>query len=100
MAYKNQTYLRKRNLEVKLERKISRQFNSNIGTPQEDALSRILFTIYRELAMREIGSRLVIPALDENIPQEIGYADDQDFISQSNEFLNKTEEEAINTLAH
>ena len=40
--------------------------------------------------MREIRNRLVIPAVDENIPQEIGYADDQDFISLSNEFLKKT----------
>jgi hypothetical protein len=88
------------NLEVKLERTKSRPFNSNIGTPQGETLSPILFIVYLEFAMRELRSRLVRPTENENIPQEIGYADDQDLISRSNEFLNKTEEEAMNTLAH
>lgn len=79
------------NLEVKLERIKSRPFNSNIDTPQGDALSPILFTVYLEFAIRELRTRLVREVEDENIPQEIGYADDQDFISRSNEFLNKTE---------
>lgn len=87
------------NLEVRLEQSTSRKFHSNIGTPQGDTLSPILFTVYLEFAMRELSNRLTRPAVDMNLPQEIGYADDQDFISRSKDFLNNVEEEATNTLA-
>ena len=61
------------------------QFESNIGTPQGDSLSPILFTIYLEHALKEV--RKVIPKpttqIENAIPREIAYADDVDFIGST-----------------
>lgn len=56
------------NLEVKLERTTSHKFISNVGTPQGDSLSQILFTVYLEFAKRELRSRLTFPIADKNLP--------------------------------
>ena len=51
-------------------------FISNIGTPQGDSLSPVLFVIYLEHALQGIRN------IDETpLPTEICYADDVDFIS-------------------
>ena len=59
-------------------------FMSNVGTPQGDSLSPVLFTIYLEHALREVRHTLPKPQTEyeENIPNEVAYADDVDFISQ------------------
>ena len=53
-----------------------RNFTSNIGTPQGDSLSPVLFTIYLEEALKEV--RKVLP--QETKPCEVAYADDVDFV--------------------
>ena len=54
-------------------------FNSNIGTPQGDSLSPVLFVIYLEAALRELRQKL-----DKSMaPDEVAYADDVDFISRN-----------------
>ena len=61
---------------------INAPFTSNVGTPQGDGLSPVLFTIYLEHALKEV--RIVIgepkSPLEEKIPREIAYADDVDFV--------------------
>ena len=63
----------------------SQPFNSNIGTPQGDCLSPVLFAIYMEHALKEV--RKAIPEthsmFEANNPSEIIYTDDIDFVSQS-----------------
>ena len=65
-------------------------FRSNIGIPQGDGLSPVLFIIYLEAALREARQKLIGQHnLDHNyakpatkrLPDEIAYADDVDFIS-------------------
>ena len=53
-------------------------FKSNIGVPQGDGLSPVLFTIYLEAALREVRQEL---EGETSIPNEMAYADDVDFIS-------------------
>ncbi|GFR98822.1 hypothetical protein ElyMa_002778500 [Elysia marginata] len=57
-------------------------FMSNVGTPQGDSLSPVLFTIYLENALREIRTTLPEPnsSYGREILSEIAYADDVDFI--------------------
>ena len=65
---------------------VETEFRSNIGTPQGDSISPILFTIYLEKALREIRAVLEVDIE----PNEIEYADDVDFISSivQNQFRN------------
>ena len=53
-------------------------FLGNVGTPQGDSLSPVLFIVYLEAALREIRE---IHSKEEKIPTEMAYADDVDFIS-------------------
>ena len=57
-------------------------FISNVGTPQGDSLSPVLFIVYLEHALREVRS--IIPKLEakyQHLPREIIYADDYDNIT-------------------
>ena len=59
---------------------IETKFEANIGTPQGDSISPVLFNIYLEKTLKEIR-----PELDQTIkPNEIEYADDVDFVSTRN----------------
>ena len=59
------------------------KFTSNIGTPQGDSLSPVLFVLYLEHALRGIRDKIIqTPTpLDNILPHEIAYADDVDFIT-------------------
>lgn len=57
-------------------------FTSNIGTPQGDSLSPILFIVYLEHALREVRKKRNTPIteIETSLPNEAVYADDIDFI--------------------
>ena len=55
----------------------SDSFEANVGTPQGDSLSPVLFIIYLEKALRNVRNE--IP--QDMTPSEVCYADDCDFIS-------------------
>ena len=61
---------------------INASFTSNVGPPQGDGLSPVLFTIYLEHALKEVRTVIGEPKspLEEKIPREIAYADDVDFL--------------------
>ncbi|RUS68769.1 hypothetical protein EGW08_023468 [Elysia chlorotica] len=61
---------------------INAPFTSNVGTPQGDGLSPVLFIIYLEHALKEVRKVIGEPKspLEEKIPREIAYADDVDFV--------------------
>ena len=54
-------------------------FLSNIGTPQGDSLIPVLFILYLEAALKEI--RDLPEEKEPQLPTEIAYADDVDFVS-------------------
>ena len=77
-------------LTVRFNGILTQPFESNIGSPQGDALSPILFAIYLEYALRQLrinGPQRPRVDLDTDIPLEAIYADDVDFISLCNIFL-------------
>ena len=55
-------------------------FLSNIGTPQGDSLSPVLFILYLEAALKEVRD-LPDHHQEDHLPSEIAYADDVDFVS-------------------
>ena len=59
-----------------------RPFESNIGTPQGDSLSPVLFSIYLENVLKEVRNILPRPTfeLEKALPTEIAYADNVDFV--------------------
>ena len=59
-----------------------RPFVSNIGTPQGDSLSPVLFSVYLENALKEVRTILPRPTneLEKTLPTDIAYADDVDFV--------------------
>ncbi|GFR95291.1 endonuclease-reverse transcriptase [Elysia marginata] len=69
-------------------------FMSNVGTPQGDSRSPVLFTIYLENALREIRTTLPEPnsSYGREIPSEIAYADDIDLIGHDYANIAKIQE--------
>ena len=79
-------------LQPRLKRGMGSTFATTIGTPQGDSLSPVLFVIYLEAALRDLRHNLPQrPREDINMPHYIAYADDVDFISNSNMFLNEVQ---------
>ena len=97
-------------LEVKISDSIPEPFESNVGSPQGDAISGPLFTVYFEAALRELRVAIdqvnPVPHMDHNysdsaiasratsqsehnytshqdFPREMIYADDADFLDTS-----------------
>ena len=64
--------------------KEEKKFTSNIGTPQGDSLSPILYVVYLENALKEVRPLLPQPVTEseKTLPNEITYADDVDFITR------------------
>ena len=82
----------RRHLEPRLSTGDCRAFATSIGTPQGDSLSPVLFTVYLEAALRDLWSRLLtLPLADANLPLDVEYADDTDFICSSRLFLDVIE---------
>ena len=98
-------------LEVKMNGVENFSFESNIGSPQGDGSSGPFFNVYFENSLRKLRSKMseipntpddiptiynnIVPA--SNLPDELTYADDCDFITQSetkrsklNEIVGKT----------
>ena len=52
-------------------------FISNVGTPQGDSLSPVLFVVYLEHALKEVRTTLPRPIVkcEKEIPNEIAYAE-------------------------
>ncbi|GFR64605.1 very-long-chain enoyl-CoA reductase [Elysia marginata] len=74
------------NTELSIELKGSSKtesFKSNIGTPQGDSLSPVLFIVYLEHALKNIRK---IETLYTQNTLELAYADDVDFVS-TNDFV-------------
>ena len=90
--------LDKTTLQAKIERALSEPFDTNLGAPQGDSLSPILFIVYLELAIRQL--RAACPRLPEDalLSAEAIYADDTDFISTSIEVIESTESASKITL--
>ena len=87
-------------LEPRLSTGDCRAFATSIGTPHGDSLSPVLFTLYLEAALRDLRSRLrTRPLVDANVPLDVEYADDTDFISTSRLFLDDIERIAPACLA-
>ena len=79
-------------LKPRLKRGKGSTFDTTIGTPQGDSLSPVLFVIYLEAALPDLRHNLPQrPREDINMPQYIAYADDVDFISNSNVFLDEVQ---------
>ena len=87
-------------LVAKLKKTHYKPFKTNIGAPQGDSLSPILFIIYLELAMRQIRTAVQRPPDDSKIPNEIIYADDTDFICTLNKIIESLKREAKPILAN
>ena len=65
-------------------------FATSIGTPVGDSLSPVLFIVYLDAALRDLRSRLLMrPLTDANLPLDVEYADDTDFISIFRLFLDE-----------
>ena len=69
-------------------------FLTNIGTPQGDSLSPVLFIIYLEQALKNVRSTLDSPSntTETHLPNEIVYDDDNDFIGNQPANVKKIED--------
>ena len=78
-------------LVVRVGRATSKSFSNTTGTPQGDGLSPVLFTCYLAAALKDTKHRLPTrPQADAHIPHDTEYADDVNFYSTSQEWLQKS----------
>lgn len=69
--------LSKTSMKLQFNRTISETFDTNVGVPQGDSLSPVLFVIYLEAAMRDLSES--IGTEYHLLPSMIAYADDCNF---------------------
>ena len=80
-------------LEPRLKRGQGATFATTIGTPKRDSMSPVLFVIYLEAALPDLRHNLPQRSLEDiNMTHYIEYADDVDFISNSNVFLDEVQQ--------
>ena len=97
----------KTTLEVKVENAQATTFESNIGSPQGDSISGLLFTLYFNRALQQIKDEMQkepidcrdinprwVEKMESSIPEEIVYADDCDFITEIEKTKDKICEKA------
>ena len=72
----------------------SKQFTSNVGTRQGDSLNPVLFTVYLEHALNEVRPTVPRPtsSFEAEIPNEVAYADNVDFIGKNYTYVKKIQE--------
>ena len=88
-------------LEPRLAKGRCTAFNTTIDTPQGDSLSPVLFIVYLEAALRDIRQMIPQrPLKDVDLPLDIAYADDVDFVSHNRTFLDQMERIIPTCLKH
>ena len=85
-------------LQVTFKKAQSKPFITNIGSPQGDSFSPVLFTVYLECALRELRREIEKPATDAGLPPEIISADDVYFVSRSRQHISSIENVEPRTL--
>ena len=76
---------------VRVGRATSKPFSNTTGTPQGDGLNPVLFTCYLAAALKDTKHRLPTrPQADAHIPHDTEYADDVNFYSTGQEWLQKS----------
>ena len=73
---------------MRFQKEMSRSYSTNIGTPQGEVLSLVLFTIYLEATNLTLRATLAERAIP--VPRELKYADDEIYYSESRCALEKT----------
>ena len=68
-------------VEVRIKGAVSKEFTSNIGSPQGDSYSGPQFTMYFEESLKEVRAETNITG-EEDIPEEMIYADDYDHLTE------------------
>ena len=86
-------------LELKMKDTETKMFKSNMGSPQGDGLSGLLFDVYFENSLRKVRFKMIsnsaliehsyIKIKTEIIPEESTYADDADFMTTEESTKNK-----------
>ena len=97
------TLLAETTLEVKVENAQATTFESNIGSPQGDSISGPLCTLYFNRALQQIKDEMqkepidcryintrLVEKMESSIPEELVYADDCDFITETEKTMDKT----------
>ncbi|KAL6486765.1 hypothetical protein MHYP_G00061570 [Metynnis hypsauchen] len=79
-------------MRVHINKELSAEFETTIGSPQGDSLSPVLFTCYLAAALttiREQSPRPNPPVSDIGMPLEMEYADDVDFLDEEKTSLSQ-----------
>jgi len=79
-------------LQARIQGHLGEKFDTTIGTPQGDALSPLLFIFYLEVAIRQYRAARTPQSPDNALQMDLGYADDQDFVSGDQQDLEETKE--------
>ena len=84
-------------IEVRVKGAESKPFKSNVGSPQGDSYSGPQFTMYFEVALREVREETNITG-EEDLPEEMIYADDYDHLTEDREKKSRFKEKVKDIL--